>query len=814
MCQIVDGKQSAIIDKHKERAVFTKINKIKNFAVFKEFDWDVSVRDEGRTIGKFKKLNIIYGRNYSGKTSLSRIVRSLELKKKHDKYRNAEYSFSHEGAELLSQQNLETCQYSVRVYNKDFVDDNLRWLSNPDGSIKPFAVLGDENITLEKEIEEKENLLGTEDTIGSLRNRLKIESEDLSAVQGRVKTAQTGLDSKLRDKANGPIKTNPNYRQFTYTITNIKADIIALDKKPQPNLTPGQQAELITLLNDQAKPEIVFGEKFTDKRNTFLAEARLLLEKEVKPTQSIQDLINNALLQKWVREGIESHKNVRSTCAFCGSPIPADLWAKLDAHFSKESDSLRADIQALLDRVNTERAQIPKSLPIKQLDFYSTYHEEFSGLNEQFLETIKQYDDNFVLITTVLSLRLNDIFRTFPTPTLMPEILDIGATYSSISELVTKHNKKTETLDNDQSTTRTVLRLDEVSKFVTDISYKKELNAIDDLNSEVSSKAETKNKTSTEILQLEKDIQKLKNKLKDERRGAERVNHYLENHFGHTGLKLSALDNEAVTEINFKIFRGDSPAENLSEGECSLVAFCYFIAKLEDVETQGKELIVWIDDPISSLDSNHIFFVYSLIEHVLASPIKTPNQKNAYRYSQLFISTHNLDFLKYLKKLSKPMDNSPKPKIDCEYFILERSNDVSHLKLMPKYLKQYVTEFNYLFSQVHACAKSTALEIGHESFYNFGNNLRKFLEAYLFYKFPNNKSNDEKLKAFFGGDQIATSLANRVNNELSHLEEIFDRSMRPLDVPEITKLANFVLDTMKQKDPDQYQALLDSTNLQ
>lgn len=281
--------------------MFTKINKIKNFAVFKEFDWDVSVRDEGRTIGKFKKLNIIYGRNYSGKTSLSRIVRSLELKKKHDKYRNAEYSFSHEGAELLSQQNLETCQYSVRVYNKDFVDDNLRWLSNPDGSIKPFAVLGDENITLEKEIEEKENLLGTEDTIGSLRNRLKIESENLSAVQGRVKTAQTGLDSKLRDKANGPIKTNPNYRQFTYTITNIKADIIALDKKPQPNLTPGQQAELITLLNDQAKPEIVFGEKFTDKRNTFLAEARLLLEKEVKPTQSIQDLINNALLQKWVR---------------------------------------------------------------------------------------------------------------------------------------------------------------------------------------------------------------------------------------------------------------------------------------------------------------------------------------------------------------------------------------------------------------------------------------------------------------------------------------------------------------------------------
>ncbi|MNY33429.1 hypothetical protein D3C86_1677070 [compost metagenome] len=132
---------------------------------------------------------------------------------------------------------------------------------------------------------------------------------------------------------------------------------------------------------------------------------------------------------------------------------------------------------------------------------------------------------------------------------------------------------------------------------------------------------------------------------------------------------------------------------------------------------------------------------------------------------------------------------------------------------MPKYLKNYVTEFNYLFSQVHACANSTAHEIGHDSFYNFGNNLRKFLEAYLFYRFPNNLTNDEKLKLFFGGNQIATSLANRVNNELSHLEEIFDRSMRPLDVPEITKLANFVLDTMNNKDPEQYKALLESMNL-
>lgn len=786
--------------------MFTKIKKIKNFAVYKDFDWDISVRDDGNNVGKFQKLNIIYGRNYSGKTSLSRIVRSLELKKTHEKYQSAEYTFSHEGTETLNQKTLETCPYNVRVYNKDFVDDNLRWLSNPDGSIKPFAVLGDENITLEKEIEEREQRLGSETTIGSLRHRAKSEQEQFDKITKSSTVAQSILDGKLRDKANGSIKINPNYLSVTYTITNIKQDIASLQKKPPTSLLPDDQIELITLLGEQAKPELTFKSVFSNKRNTLYNDARTLLEKQVKPTESIQDLINDALLQNWVRDGISNHKNKRTNCAFCGGVLPAELWGKLDAHFSLESDTLRDDIKSLISRIKSERAGLPTELPLKQSELYGVHHSKFILLNENFLIALKQYDADLGLIEDELSLRLSNIFNSYPAPLLPPEEFNIAEIYSDICELVINHNKKTETLDKDKMSARTALRLDEVSKFIIDISYASELKAISNLNSDAAKKHGIANATKNEILNLEKEIQSLKNKLKDERRGAERVNHYLENHFGHTGLRLSALDNEAATEINFKIFRGSESADNLSEGECSLVAFCYFIAKLEEVETQGKELIVWIDDPISSLDSNHIFFVYSLIEYVLASPVKVSGQPNTHKYSQLFISTHNLDFLKYLKRLSKPKNS-------CEYFILERNNDISKLKLMPKYLKNYVTEFNYLFSQVHACANSTAHEIGHDSFYNFGNNLRKFLEAYLFYRFPNNLPNDDKLKLFFGGNQIATSLANRVNNELSHLEEIFDRSMRPLDVPEITKLANFVLDTMNNKDPEQYKALLESMNL-
>ncbi|MBN2817335.1 MAG: AAA family ATPase [Bacteroidales bacterium] len=50
-----------------------RITYIKNFAVFKNFDWNTAVLDINNSIRDFKKINIIYGRNYSGKTTLSRI---------------------------------------------------------------------------------------------------------------------------------------------------------------------------------------------------------------------------------------------------------------------------------------------------------------------------------------------------------------------------------------------------------------------------------------------------------------------------------------------------------------------------------------------------------------------------------------------------------------------------------------------------------------------------------------------------------------------------------------------------------------------
>jgi AAA15 family ATPase/GTPase len=54
---------------------------IASFGSFQGLEWKKTVRDAGKNVKSFQRLNVIYGRNYSGKTTLSRIFRALETQK-------------------------------------------------------------------------------------------------------------------------------------------------------------------------------------------------------------------------------------------------------------------------------------------------------------------------------------------------------------------------------------------------------------------------------------------------------------------------------------------------------------------------------------------------------------------------------------------------------------------------------------------------------------------------------------------------------------------------------------------------------------
>ena len=142
-----------------------KIKTIKRMAVFKEFNWDSSIRDAGNNIAEFKKINIFYGRNYSGKTTLSRIFRAIETQKLSLKFNNPEFSLLFDGDRVVTQNTLDNNNHAqtIRVFNEDFVKENLRFIIDDEHAINSFAILGKDNTKLEEEIIRHDSELGSEE---------------------------------------------------------------------------------------------------------------------------------------------------------------------------------------------------------------------------------------------------------------------------------------------------------------------------------------------------------------------------------------------------------------------------------------------------------------------------------------------------------------------------------------------------------------------------------------------------------------------------------------------------------------------------
>ncbi len=138
-----------------------KIQHIKKLGVFDDFSWDSEVKNKGGAVQNFVDINIIYGRNYSGKTTLSRIARALETRTLSDKYGAPSFQLKFADNSDVTLAALTTHDKNIRVFNEDFIRDNLRFITNPDDSIEPFAILGDDNNKIEQEIEALEAELGS-----------------------------------------------------------------------------------------------------------------------------------------------------------------------------------------------------------------------------------------------------------------------------------------------------------------------------------------------------------------------------------------------------------------------------------------------------------------------------------------------------------------------------------------------------------------------------------------------------------------------------------------------------------------------------
>lgn len=783
-----------------------KISSIKNLAVFTDFQWDSSVVDgDGRPI-ELKPLNIVYGRNYSGKTTLSRIVRSLQTGTISSRYGQPEYSLMLADGETVTQDNPKGHSQEVRVFNEDFVRENLRVFNNDDEGIAAFAVLGGDNAEIAAQLTKKEEELGSEDMPGSLRAELAEQFRILSNTKKQHTAEENSLNSLLTDKARA-IKGNAIYADVNYTIRKIKSDIDSVTEDSYARSSDDEVAKHEATLSESEKPAVAPYPAIMIKWDELYSRSKALLEQVVVPTKPIAELLADAELQRWVDDGRSHHRDKRDTCAFCESPLPDNLWERLDGHFSKEAKNLESKLGKILKEIDDEVTASSDLLAVDTDAFYNTFSDTVGSLVADIEVWRKSYAASLTQLRDAIRVRQADVFASVT----MPGVNDVTSVADDLRDraenLRKKSNEYTASLATEKAKARDSLRLNEISIFIETIKYDEKKEQIAKSKNDVSAQQTLHDDAQRKVREAQEAIADLKGQMRDERNGAEKVNDYLSHYFGHPSLRLEALpeedDDGNTAQYRFEVQRDGARAYHLSEGERGLLAFCYFMGRLEDVDTTGTKPVIWIDDPISSLDDNHVFFIYSLIQsHILERDVA----------GQLVVSTHSLAFLKYLRRLNGP--GGPQR----SYFVVERSGDASTIKTMPKHLKLFSTEFHYLFDCLYRCAKADPHDDGNvDVFYSFGNNVRKFLEMYLYFRFPNavdeqdrKSQGPRRITRFLGEDQVSASLAERIENEYSHLHGLFERGATPVDIPAMQKMAQLVLDKIKEHDSDQYEALLQS----
>lgn len=752
------------------------------------------------------RINIFYGRNYSGKSTYSKIFQSIELKQLPEKYEKIDFEVKLANHRIIKSNEIGSeLPIDCKVFNQRFIDDNI-YLHN-DNKLNSFQISigSDTNETLKK--------------IEDIRlNELKPRNEKLSQIelditekQQKTKISKDSLDSKLRTTAS-KIKNLKNPSVVVgnkYDIRDIKEEfekysahfpILPLqdDEKAVAELEKNvEQAKIRILEKNINKPQKIDLVSFDKNFNftLFLENTKKLLSKVVSVSNILDEYKDSPDKINWIKHGVDIHGDNPEKCVFCGNSIDSDLIKNLKLAFSDELRSLENELVLQNNRIKSEIQKLDAIPNINKEDYFKDSVSDIQNINKEIENNTDNRKRVLEILESKISEKQRDIFSKIEINDLnwidFSEIqVEINSLYDdTIKQIEQFEDRKTKSLD--------FLRRYYIVKEFPVPEFTKLSQEVDQLQEDMEKINLEQKILNEEKEKFEKDISELEGSLKSESEAVKRINMILQNSLAHSEMSLKSVDDEEG--IYFEVSRNEERAYNLSEGEKSLIAFAYYITRLESLSTEEKsKTILFIDDPVSSLDENNIFYIYNLIFCLLKKK----------EFLQYFLSTHNLDFLKYTNRFSNKKD----------YYLIEKIKEAenipskSYIKNLPNYMSNKVTEFVFLFEQIYRVATEDEDENNFSVFYNFPNNGRKFIETLLYFKYPDcQTNNDNKIINYFGGENAP--FIQRINNEYSHGEDRFDRTRNPINTSEFKHDARIILGVLHRNDPEQFKSFLNNSNL-
>jgi wobble nucleotide-excising tRNase len=734
-----------------------RIQRIKDFGVFADFQWPMELPE-------FKQFNLIYGWNYSGKTTLSRVFRCFEQKLPHVDFAGAQVQLKAEDG-TVHHLSAPHAVPEFRVFNGDFIRENF---SFDDGSAAPILVLGAEDIAKQVALKARK----------AEQEALKL---DLASNKQKTRDKEGEIDKALTRYARDFIKIQLG--EVNYDKRRFEPVVIACQA------TFGEH-----LLGDAAIAACLFVYRSAEKKpllapkaNSLSSFAMLtvkvtsLLGRIVTVNNPIPRLENDPVIESWVNQGRSLHKG-KDTCQFCGQLLPSDLMAHLSGHFSADYEDLMAELDRIAKAIEAARSE-QIALNHKS-DFYTELVERFTGEQDAFSKVMKLRDSTLHKLSEAVAAKQTKAFSAMDYPLVDDTTDQITAAVEKINNTIGEHNSRTTTFEKKRQQAFERLEKHYAALFVREEKYTESQQQIDNLE-------ETTVEQTNKLSELNGEIRILEQALSEAAKGAERINELLAAYFGKNDLRIVVSH-----ERQFQIVRDNVVAKNLSEGEKTAIAFAYFITRVQDGRHPLANTRVVIDDPISSLDANHLFNTYALIKTQLAT------------CRQLFISTHSFEFYNLIREWAGDEEkDTKKPQADWKkwgVFLVKRTDDgKAVLDQIPKELLKFKSEYHYLFSMLYHFEKAGAGDF--DSLLSLPNVARRFMEAFGGIMIPLSTGLKGKMERIFA-DEVVRERVWKFINQYSHNTTI-TRSLAIPDTSECKAIVQACLKAVHDWDDDYFKDL-------
>lgn len=643
------------------------------------------------TLDDLRQINYIFGSNGTGKTTISRVI--------------ADATFSE--ACVCTWKNGQPLE-SV-VLNRDFVEKNF-------AQMRGVFTLGEKQKETEDKIRaakeskdaEQENLHNLKSTLGG--------SDGLGGKKGEL--AQ--LESAAREKFWVPVDKIKKNKKLDKALEGVlgskekcKAKIL---QEAQNN-----QAALKKLGDLEKRAETIFGDTPSKQPSlpTLSAslvthESNAILRKKVigKEDVDIAAMITKLGNSDWVRQGLPYYEKNDQKCPFCQRPTTEHFAQSLKDYFDEAFES---DTEAINDLV----AQYANDAEAIQSAVDGIISSPGKFMDVEKLKAKKAALDRTVAANRLrLQKKKNEPSQAVTLDSLATVIGDIEAMINEVNAEVIKHN---EMVDNLGAERRTLTA--EVWQYVVnelDVDLKQYRENKDNIDKAIAGIERGITNTEKRIADKAKEISDLEKKVTSIQPTINAINQTLKR-FGFYSFSIA----DAGDGKHYKLVRADGSdaKKTLSEGEKTFVVFLYFYHLIKGSFSEtgiANDRIVVFDDPVSSLDSDVLFIVSSLIRDVCEKC-----RNGTERIKQVFLFTHNVYFHKEVTYNNK---RNPDKCLNEESFWIVRKG-VPHSQCRRHQCNPIKTSYQLLWSEVREAGK--AVRTGGPVSPQIENTLRRILEHYF-----------------------------------------------------------------------------------